>query len=182
MCSCEYWQLLNWTPQAWTFSVLRVCLTVFSVYRNNLLSSDHFVSDVFHVSHVSQLLVLSPLLLGKQGLSIDTHDLLPQTLLLFPLLLQGLEEDNQSEKKQTAVLVYGVCGCIFLWACMCIFSFFVCAFSLRGLCPHLEVSQVQSLLVLSYLLSLQLFCLVLQLLLLQTLLDLVVNLLHSTGK
>lgn len=69
-------------------------------------SSDHLVSDVFHIPHVSQLLLLSPLLLGSHGLCIDSHDLLLQMLLLLPLLLQGLREDNQSERKRTPVQVY----------------------------------------------------------------------------
>lgn len=59
--------------------------------------SDQFVLDVFHISHVSQLLLLPPLLLGPHGLSIDAHDLLLQSLLLLSLHLQGLaKEDNRT--------------------------------------------------------------------------------------
>ena len=66
-------------------------------------SYDQFFLDVFHVSHVSQFLLLSPLLLGPQGLCINSHHFCLQTLLLLPLLLQGLEEENQSAWKKTAV-------------------------------------------------------------------------------
>lgn len=59
-------------------SLVAVCLIVFS---------DHFLSYVFQISHVSQFLLLSPLLLGPQSLAIDTLDLFQQTLLLIPLLL-----------------------------------------------------------------------------------------------
>lgn len=68
--------------------------------------SDQFVSAVFHILHVGQLLLLSPLLLGSSGLGIDTHDLLVQTLLFLPLLLQGLEELDRSDKKWTPMQVY----------------------------------------------------------------------------
>lgn len=87
------------------------------------LLTDQFVFDVFHISHVSQLLLLLPLLLGPHGLSIYTHDLLLQLLLLLPLLLQGLVDDNQSEGKQTPVCVLHVT--LSMYATLSMLLFFV---------------------------------------------------------
>lgn len=64
--------------------------------------ADLFLFDVFHGFNVSQLLLLHPLLLGSEGLSIDVHDLL-HTLLLHPILLFSLEQSSRSEMKLTPV-------------------------------------------------------------------------------
>lgn len=161
-----------------TFSSV-VCVFEFPFIKIIWLLSDHFFVDVFHISHISHFLYFSPLLLGPHGLSIDTHNLLLQLLLLCLFLLQGLNARKVTTDSSA--------GISFMWWDLSRrhgFSVLVCRLCLScgtPLCSYLEVFQIHSLLVLSYLLSFLLFHFFLQLLLLQTLLDLVRNLLFSPG-
>lgn len=91
-------------------------------------SSYQFLLDVFPIPPVSQLLLLSPLLLCPYGLCIDAHVLLVQTPLLLFLLLQGLGKKKTQPSKCAMWWHFPLSMCGTLSECLFV------VFCLRFLC------------------------------------------------